>query len=129
MNPLEMDRHLGPVQASSVVMTKVVSFVHEVDLIKNGYSMRKVVLGPFRVVKSVLDPCGYCRDEVHAEKRNQHEHDPNSPVVDSDSSEVGTVPRYTPQQASSVLFIATSLKVGVWGNPQNRPNVVREIPQ
>ena len=46
-NPLKMGRHLGPVQASSVVMTKVVSFVHEVDLIKNGYGMRKVVLGLF----------------------------------------------------------------------------------
>src|SRR6266850_1771430 len=61
-------------------MTKVVSFVHEVNLIKNGYGIRKVVLRLFRVVKSVLDPCGYCRDEVHAEKRNQHEHDPSDPV-------------------------------------------------
>jgi MFS superfamily sulfate permease-like transporter len=29
-----------------MVMTKVVSFVHEVDLIKNGCGMGKVVLGP-----------------------------------------------------------------------------------
>src|SRR5277367_630447 len=95
-NPLELERHLGPVQASSVVMTQVVSFVHEVDLIKNGYRMRKVVFGLFRVVEGVLDPCDYCRDEVHAEKRNQHEQDPNSPVVDSDSSEVGIIPRHSP---------------------------------
>src|SRR5258708_20998025 len=105
-------------------MTEMISFVHEVALIKNGYGMRKVVLGPFRVVKGVLDPCDYCRDEVHAEKRNQHEHGRNSPVVDSDSREVGIVPRHTPYQASSILFISPSLKLGVWGNPRNRPNVV-----
>src|SRR6266851_8915640 len=38
-NPLQMGGHLGPVQARSVVMTEVVSFVHEVHLIKNGHGI------------------------------------------------------------------------------------------
>src|ERR1700722_6648977 len=78
-------------------MTKVVPFVHEVDLIKNGYGMRKIVLGLFRVVKGVLDPRDYCREEVHAEKRNQHEHGRDSPVVDSDTPEEGIVRRQPPK--------------------------------
>ena len=55
-NPLQMGRHLGPVQARSVVMTEVVSFVHEVHLIKDGHGICKIILGMFRVTEGVLNP-------------------------------------------------------------------------
>src|SRR6266850_7038718 len=87
-NLLEMDWHVGPVKASAVVMTEVVSFVHEVHLTHNGHGISEIILRTFRVTESVLDPCGDCVDEIHAEKRNQHEHRPNSPIVNKDSSEV-----------------------------------------
>src|SRR5262249_46836422 len=124
-NPLEMDRHLSPMQASSVVMTKMESFVHEVDFIKDRHGMRKVIPWMLRVMEGVLDPCSDSRDEVDAKKRNQHEHGPNSPIVDKNRCEVDIVPRYTPEQASSTPLIAASFEVSVWSNPQNRPNVVR----
>src|SRR5262249_34796500 len=98
-------------------MTEVVSFVHEVDFIQNGHGMRKIILGMFRVIESVLDPCDDCGDEVHAKKRNQHEHGPNSPIVDEDSSEVGPVACYAPEQASSVPLITASRKISVGSNP------------
>src|SRR5215510_14317661 len=80
-NPLEMDWHLGPVKARTVVMTEVVTFVHEVQLIHNGHGIREIIIGAFWITISVLDPCGDCVDEIHAENRNQHEHRPNSPIV------------------------------------------------
>src|SRR5713226_5364162 len=69
-NPLKMGRHLGPVQGRSVVMTEVVSFVHEVHLIKDGHGIYKIILWMFRVTEGVLNPRGDCHDRVHGEKRN-----------------------------------------------------------
>jgi hypothetical protein len=86
-NPLEMDWHLGPVKASTVVMAEMVSFVHEVHLIDKGHRISEIIFRTFRVTESVLDPCGDCVDEIHAEKRNQHEHRPNSPIVNKNSYE------------------------------------------
>jgi hypothetical protein len=94
--PLEMDWHLGPVEASTVVMAEVVSFVHEVHLIDKGHGISEKIFGTFWVTESVLHPCGDCVDEIHAEKRNQHEHRPNSPIVNKDSSEVSIVARHSP---------------------------------
>src|SRR2546429_7090851 len=37
-------------------------------------------------------------DEIHAEQRNQHEHGPNSPIVNEHSSEVSIVARHYPKQ-------------------------------
>src|SRR6266403_2915006 len=95
-NPLEMDRHLGPVKAGTVVMAEVVSFVHEVHLIHNGHGISEIIFRTLRVTESVLDPCGDCVDEIHAEKRNQHEYRPDSPIVNKDSSEVSIVARHSP---------------------------------
>src|SRR6266566_800973 len=128
-DPLEMDWHLGPVEAGTVVMAEVVSLVHEVHLIHNGHGISEIILRTFWVTESVLDPCGDCVDKIHAEKRNQHEHRPNPPIVNKDSSEVSIVARHSPEHASSVLFIAPRFKVGVGSESQDRPNVVREIPQ
>src|SRR5713226_1318965 len=128
-NTLEMDWHLGPVKAGTVVMAEVVPFVHEVHLIHNGHGISEIILRTFWVTESVLDPCGDGVDEIHAEKRNQHEHRPNSPIANKDGSEVSVVARHSPEHASSVLFIAPRFKVGVGSKPQDRPNVVREIPQ
>src|SRR5208283_1630078 len=100
-----MGWHLGPVQARSVVMTEVVSLVHEVHLIQDGHGISEIILGVFRVAEGMLNPCGDCHDEVHEEKRNQHEYDPNSPFVNKDSSEINAVPRYSPQHTFSVLFL------------------------
>src|SRR5258708_11449774 len=124
-----MDWHLGPVKASSMVVAQVVSFVQEVHLIHNRHGIRKIILRTFWITESVLDPCGDCVDEIHAEKRNQDEHSPNSPVVNKDRSEVSIVARHSPVHASPVLFIASRFKVGVGSKPQDRPNVVGEIPQ
>jgi hypothetical protein len=55
-NALQMSRHLGPMQARSVVMTEVVTFVHEVHLVKDGYGIYKIILGMFRVTEGVLNP-------------------------------------------------------------------------
>src|SRR5258707_14007603 len=55
-NPLQMGGHLGPVQARSVVMTEVVSFVHEVHLVKDGHGIYKIILGMFRVTEGMLNP-------------------------------------------------------------------------
>src|SRR6266849_1511770 len=63
-NPLQMSRHLGPVQPRSVVMTEVVSFVHEVHLIKDGHGICKIIFGILRVTEGVLNPGGDCHDEV-----------------------------------------------------------------
>ena len=70
VNPFQKGWHLGPVQAGSVVMTEVVSLVHEVHVIKDGHSICKIILGMFRVTEGVLNLRGNCHDEVHAEKRN-----------------------------------------------------------
>src|SRR5256886_9288862 len=128
-NPLKMNWHLGPVKTGTVVMAEVVSFVHEVHLIHNGHGIGEIIFRTFRVTEGVPDPCGDCVDEIYAEKRNQYEHRPNSPIVNKDSSEISVVARHSPQHAPSALFIASRSKVGVGSKPQNRPTVVREIPQ
>src|ERR1700739_1301380 len=64
---LQMGRHLGPMQARSVVMTEVVSFVHEVHLIKDGYRIYKIILGMIRVTEGMMNPSGNRHDEVHGE--------------------------------------------------------------
>src|SRR5262249_44731264 len=53
----------------------------------------------------------------------------NSPVVDKNSREVSVVARHSAQHASSVLFVAFRTKIRVGSEPQDRPHVVREIPQ
>jgi len=55
-NTLQMGGHLGPVQARPVVMAEVVSFVHEVHLVKDGHGIYKIVSGMFRVTEGVLNP-------------------------------------------------------------------------
>src|SRR6267142_786894 len=95
-NPLEVDWHLGPVKAGTVVMAEVVSLVQEVHLTHNGHGISEIIFRTFWVTEGVLDPCGDCVDEIHAEKRDQHEHRPNSPIVNKDSSEVSIVTRHSP---------------------------------
>jgi hypothetical protein len=65
-NPLQMGRHLGPVQPRSVVMTEVVSLVHEVRLITERHGSCKIILGMFRITEGVLHPSGDCHNEIHA---------------------------------------------------------------
>src|SRR5260370_24306518 len=55
-NALEMDWHLGPVKAGTVVMAEVVSFVHKVHLIQNGHGISKIIFNMFWVAESVLHP-------------------------------------------------------------------------
>src|ERR1700722_16877089 len=124
-----MGRHLGPVQARSVVMTEVVSLVHEVHVVDDSHGIYKIVFGIFRVTEGVLNPRGDRHYGVHGEKRNQHEQDSNSPIVSKDSAEINEVPRHPPFQSVPVLFITPSLKVGVWSESQGRPSVVRKIPK
>src|ERR1700730_18108226 len=124
-----MGRHFGPVQTRSVVMTEMVPFVHEVHLINDCDGIHEIIFGMSRVTESVLNPRGDCHDEVHAEKRNQHEKEPNSPIVNEDSSEIEEVPRHSPQHASLILYIASGFEVRVGNKPQGRPNVVRKIPK
>src|SRR5271165_3569893 len=121
--------HLGPVKAGTVVMAEVVSLVHEVHLVHNRNGIYKIIFGMLWITEGVLHPCGDGIDEIHAQKWNQDEQRPNSPVVDKDSCEVSIVARHSPEHALSVLFIASRSKVGVGSNPQDRPNVVREVPE
>src|SRR3974377_1664862 len=105
------------------------SFVHEVHLVYDGHRVRKIILRAFRIAESVLHPCGDGVDEIHAQNRNQHEKNPDPPVVDKHSPEISVVTRHSPQHSPSVLFVAFRLKVGVWRNPKNGPNVVRHVPE
>src|SRR5215468_3659677 len=69
-NPLEMCRHLGPVKTGTMVMAKMITFIHEVDLVHDGHGICKIVVGTFWVTESVLNPCGNGIDKIHAKKRN-----------------------------------------------------------
>jgi hypothetical protein len=42
-----MDRHLGPVKASTVVMAEMVSFVHEVHLMHKSHGIGEIILRTF----------------------------------------------------------------------------------
>src|ERR1700746_380876 len=105
-------------------MTEMVSLVYEIHLIHNGHGIGEIVFRTFGITESVLDPRSDGVDAIHAQKRNQHEHGPNSPIVNKDSSEVSIVARHSPCHAPWVLFIASRFKVGVGREPQHRPNVV-----
>lgn len=124
-----MGRHFGPVKPSTVVMAEMVPFVHEVHLIYDRHRIREIVLGMIWITESVLDPCGNCIDEIHAEKRNQDEHGPNSPIVNKDNREIRIVAGHSPEHALSILFVMSRPKVGVGSYSQYRPNVTREVPQ
>lgn len=69
-NPLQMARHLCPVQARAVVMAEVIPLVHEVHFINDGHGMREIIFGIFRVAEGVLHPGGDGHNEVHGEKWN-----------------------------------------------------------
>src|SRR5207247_10870107 len=71
VNALEMDWHLGPVKAGAVMMAEVVSFVHEVHLIHNGYGIGEIISRTFRVTESEQDPIGGSADASNPAHRQQ----------------------------------------------------------
>src|SRR5580704_10453397 len=110
-------------------MAEVVSLIHKIQLIKERHGIRKIVFGMFRVTEGVLHPCGDRHNEVHAEKRAQNVNDSNSPIVNKHRCEESVVTKHSPQYSPSVLFIAFLPEVGVRGESQGGPNVVRKIPK
>src|ERR1700691_5902617 len=126
---VEMGGHLGPVQAGTVVMAQVVAFVHEVQLVEERNGICKIIFGMFRVAEGVLHPCGERHDEVHAQQRNQHVHDSNSPIVNKDSGEEEVVSRHAPQNSAAVFFVTLGFEVSVGGQAQGGPYVVGKIPE
>src|SRR6202167_1158152 len=126
---IEMRRHLGPVQAGTVVMAQVVAFVHEVQLVEERHGVCKIIFGMFRIAEGVLHPGGERHDEVHAEQGNQHVHDSNSPIVNKDSGEEEVVSRHAPQNSAAVFFVTFGFEVSVGSQAQGGPNVVGKIPQ
>jgi hypothetical protein len=44
------------VQARSVVMAKVITLVHEVHVVINGYGIYKIILGMFLIAEGMLNP-------------------------------------------------------------------------
>src|SRR5271155_465572 len=116
-------------QAGTVVMTEVVTLVHEVHFVIDGDGVGEIILGALRVVKSVLDPGGHGHDEIHDEKGNQDVGNADSPVINKNGCEVNCVEGDSPQHAATVLVLASGFKVHIGDQAHDRPNVAREIPE
>src|SRR3974390_960949 len=126
--PLKMDGHFAPMQTRAVVVAEVVSLVHKVHLIHDGNRIREIIIGPLRVTESVLNPCGDGINEIHAENGNQNKEYPDSPVVNKDGRAVGVKAGPPSQHPPTVFLVTVGPEVGEGSEPQNRPDVVRDIP-